>query len=108
MRKFAFSLCLCIVAVFLAATMSTALQVACDCTRSCSCECDCANACCEEGLVCPICEAVVKRRELPRQPAAVVSIADFDCADLGFALSAAEEPCFVFATPVESNIRMNN
>ena len=105
MRKLAFSLCLCVVAVFLAATMSTAAQAECLCNAVC---CDCNGECCEEGVVCPICEAIVKRRELPRQPAAIVSIADFLCTGLRFAFNAAEEPCFVFATPVESNIRMNN
>ena len=79
MRKFVFTLFLCIIAVFLAATVSTAAQAECTCAANCACECDCDNACCEKGIVCPICEAIVKRRELPCPQASVLSAAQFVC-----------------------------
>ena len=102
MRKFAFLLCLCILAVFLAAAMTTAAQFECTCA---SC-CDCNGACCDEGVVCPICEAVVKRRELPCRQ--VVSAVEFSYVRLVCAVNVAAEPSLVLLNPVDANTRMNN
>ena len=104
MRKFAFLLCLCVVAVFLAATISTAAPAECICAACC----DCNGECCAEGVVCPICEAVVKRRELPCQQAGVVCAVEFSYVRLVCAVNAAAEPSLVLLSPVDTNTRMNN
>ena len=104
MRRFAFLLCLCVLAVFLAAAMTAATQVECACAACC----DCGGECCEEGVVCPICEAIVKRRKMPCQQATAISVAQFSYVRLVCAVNAAAEPSLVLLNPVDANTRMNN
>ncbi|MCL2526994.1 MAG: hypothetical protein FWE42_01150 [Defluviitaleaceae bacterium] len=114
-KPLALAIALCLVAFFFASTVyafgyESCCVAECACIVECSCvgDCYCNQECDCSALSCLVCEAIVKRREMPQQQSLIVVQCRVDVCLFSAKIMARHEIMQIYATCiVEDNVRMN-